>query len=162
MFDTVFEACREPELWIFIEVYYVNIFEPLEGARHWGLVCKCHVELRAENPGRRCKCVYNSRRLPEARTFVQELWQSFRDKGRRADFAGACGVHWIAPSLSLCQRSIAQDGKFKTNRISECSSPEQAAVCAAELRDGDVTFFSSILLHYRSESLEDLLEMPFL
>ena len=158
----VIAACKDTELWIFMDAFFVNVFRPLEMARRWGLVCACCHDIRA-NTRKRLQCVRSSRRLKEARKFTSTFVAEFAAGGRRIDFEAAQGIPWIATSLSLVLRKLSADLSFKSRylhlipiRISEADDPVEAAECVRQLREGDFEKFTSLEKYYHSELLEPL------
>ena len=68
----VCHACKDAQLWKFMNASNREVLLPLERCRRWGMVCTCphHVQLRATGV-RHINCYFNSRRLPEAWEYVR-------------------------------------------------------------------------------------------
>ena len=77
-------ACNFNDVWAFIDVFFVNMIDTLESSRHWGMVCICCKSLR--DAGKTPNCPHASRRLHEARLFLQQLIQTLACKGRNIRF----------------------------------------------------------------------------
>ena len=89
LLSRVAEACSWNELWVFISAYLNAILDPLEMARHWGLVCACpeHQLLRDQIRNghlhnRRIECHFASMRLKEAIRFYFNLVDNLAVRGR--------------------------------------------------------------------------------
>ena len=155
LLNAVYDALLDNELWVFVTVFFKLIFEPLELARRWGLVCKCCREERNAT-FKRSKCVMASRRLPEARKFLQGVIQKLVQTGNNIDFQFAEGVEWIARSVAFTARKVSADLRYKTTYlnnppwlIAECDDPEIAAECARLLQLGDTARLTPLELEYR-------------
>ena len=75
------KACADVQFWIFLQVFYTFIIDPLEKARRWSLKCPCHDDRRGGT--RKPRCPQSSRRLKEARTFFNNLADKFSLYGTR-------------------------------------------------------------------------------
>jgi len=136
-------ACNFDDLWIFIKKFMVKVLEPLEKARRWGLVCTCCKYLRDEFPNRKCRCPRASRRLKDARKFLEQFCDELTDGGNRLCLEDCEGCVWVLQSVSKSMRTSSLQLGAKTKkwtvpyRTAEASDPVEAAVCAAQLRSLD-------------------------
>jgi hypothetical protein len=157
-------ACRWKDLWIFMDVFFENTIYKLEKGRRWGLVCACCQADRHTEPFKRSKCIWASRRLKEARVFffalVDDVFAATNDRGL---FVRCSGVQWIFQSLSFSGRRTGSEMKLKGKflklvpwRVAESEDPEQAAVCAEQLRTTSESRMSPLELRYKQKLLPSL------
>ena len=154
-------VCRDEGVWTHVYVFFTYVIQPLEMARRWGLVCLCCGELR--RGGQQVDCVYNSRRLHEARLFIAELVRKLNLQGRELSVAQCEGHAATQRQVSYSLRRVAyftdlKGGYFKSisARVSEAEDPEQARICVDQLLHGNPEKFGPLELHYRDELLESL------
>ena len=77
-------ACfNDKELWVFIHVFSVKLFSPLEQTRRWGLMCACCEDIREATKQKHHSCINNSRRLPQARKRIAALVDVLSTQGRQ-------------------------------------------------------------------------------
>ena len=134
LLNAVIAALQDRELWVFVKVFYIIIFGPLEKVRRWGIGCSCCSELR-HSTNKRSKCPRASRRLREARLFTGQLIFKFNAADNRVDWLIAESVEWIATRASFVARKTGLDIIFKTSylnnslrRIAETDDPAQARI----------------------------------
>ena len=163
LLNSLWENLNDNELWTFIHVFNVKLFTPLEKARRWGLVCICHELERQLALKKRFCCVFNSRRLHQARKYVIALVDVLAADGRRVQLTFAEDVQWVAEAHSLCSRKVSMDLGYKTSYlknvpwlVSEAEDPEIALECAAQLRNGNKANYTSLELYYFDNFLPDL------
>ena len=82
--ETVLQACSDPELWRWITAARREVFSPLEGGRHWGMVCPCH-ETERHNGEKAIHCIYNSCRPHQAWDFIEKQAQQFSERSAQLD-----------------------------------------------------------------------------
>ena len=154
-------ACRFKDLWTFIGAFYAELIHPLELARRWGLVCSCCSALRHAG-AKQSKCPRSSRRIREARAFLDELINNLVTNGNDLESMSVkCeGVGWVCTGLSLALRRTGRELNTKTGyrqkapwRVSECDDPIQAAECAKQLRALPDDISDPLLRRYKSELL---------
>jgi hypothetical protein len=135
---TIRDACGDAQFWIFVEVFFKFVMEPLEQARWWSMSCSCCKEERAK--GRKPKCKRASRRMREARDYFKKLRDAFALKGRTLSLADCKGDKEIWRSMQFCCKTVASKIEVKTGNygvipyiLSEADTPEGAAECMHQL-----------------------------
>ena len=108
-------ACVDKAFWVFIAVFLEYVIQPLEDARHWGMVCGCCRLERMMNKGKRTLCNKASRRLHEAKEFIEALVATLLNNGLRLTVAVCEGYSSVHIKVSTCLRKVvAQLGiKFR-------------------------------------------------
>ena len=75
------DGCKDKSLWAFMNLASELVIQPLEGMRHWGMVCDCHAEERASGT-KHIQCAMNSRRLRKASAFIDDSILEFKQQLR--------------------------------------------------------------------------------
>ena len=85
LMKTVMEACQNKKFWRVVVALMDLVMKPLEDIRRWGLKCACCTGKRLFKTAR-VKCVRASRRLTEARKYIEER---VKDMFQQASFLAA-------------------------------------------------------------------------
>ena len=92
MITGAFDAIGDPELEPFLAATSAEVFEKVEKDRHWGMICTCpeHVARRIAGE-KHVACWWNSRRLPEAWTFIKGRMDTYRERARNVPLEACRG-----------------------------------------------------------------------
>ena len=156
-------ACRWGVLWIFIATFFKFFAKPLEEARRWGLKCPCPECEELRRAGKTPKCSKSSRRLHQARAFIQNLVASFSEMGRNLTLADCEGSFWVFQQVQFAIRKVTTDIGFKFKflgcfpwLIAEADSPEVCKMIIDQLNAADPERISPQAANYRDDLLESL------
>ena len=87
----VLDACSDSFLWSFMQVAYKEVFAPMEGQRHWGMVCPCANHKADRREGKKVICFQASRRIHEVPEFIDKNTARFFGEGRQNHQGGVRG-----------------------------------------------------------------------
>ena len=154
---------RDTYLWDFISVSYNSAFEKLESSRRWGLVCSCCSPLRNSGGPKQSKCGRSSRRLHEAREFMNSLSASLLQTAGGLVLERCGGdqelLRWTSFSLRGAIVDLAHKG-HQYNKVpclvAEADKPEIAKLCCEQLRAVPDERLTPLLLELRESCLEAL------
>ena len=111
LLQVVIAAFADDLLWALILAVSVNVITPLEGMRHWGLVCPCEQHIQARREGKKVFCDWASRRLHQAPQFIRERrkdWEAWIDQFDIDDAGGFHVVFSIVRALMLQASALMQ------------------------------------------------------
>lgn len=108
LLQDVKSTCKWKELWAFVSAFHKKVTWPLDRSRRWGLMCTCHAHEREVDQIKHFKCDRNSRRLPEARQFLQDAYDDLTDTAQRLtlDECESYGWLYIRRHHLLCEKCL--------------------------------------------------------
>jgi hypothetical protein len=138
LLDQVLYACNWKFLWSWSWCAAHYGIRRLEKMRRWGLVCDCCAASYAD--GKRPNCDRSSRRLKNARKFIDQERAHFREQEQHLSL-NRCEdseelMRWTSYSLRCLTSDLGEKFKFLDDvpcRFSEAEDPEEAAECVRQV-----------------------------
>ena len=141
LLQAVVNACRDPFLWSFIACSYNNVFQSVEGVRHWGMVCPCCKDKRDQG-GKHIQCQRNSRRLKEVPKFIADEVARLRQLAKDLTPEQCDGNQVMRSLIQAMLRTTADLFQKRTKYFTlvpwlfvQADSIEGAAACVAQVKE---------------------------
>jgi hypothetical protein len=107
-------ACKLPDLWRFIVYGLQYLIKPLEKFRRWGMLCICHEHERLSGDFSTRQCIWNSRRLRQVPTKVDEQREKFKQFARNLSLDDVENDSLLHLGLVNATRSSGEDFFHRT------------------------------------------------
>jgi hypothetical protein len=117
--EGLFKACQDAGFWRWLQASYTILFVPVEMARRWGLVCKCHEE-EMQTKLKPVPCPENrkGRRLREAKKFIDRQRALMKATRRSLRLADVEGDHELLKQMKSAISRVMDEMRVKFQHVS--------------------------------------------